>query len=770
MSKLSFRSSFKPAEPKKDEIPAIESKPVEAQINDTKPVLDSIVKTPEPKSFINSKSAETSNYAKPAQRNYSTTHSRPTYNQQNFKSSESRPIKPDYKPFDAKKDTKPNFEKKPFTKFPRTEKSDTVKVETVKSAPKKIFTNNKEKSSKKVFKKKEGENEGKKLKLDVKKKSNFFMTNDEVMKKFKKKARKEKLVRTATIFENITVKDLSHQLSEKSNVILKKLEHLGIGKVDENYALTLDTAEILVTELNHNYIVQRNDLNIDYRIQKIAIQSNQTRPPIVSIVGHVDHGKTSLIDYIQKTSTQEHGDITQSIRCFNVKTKTSEITFIDTPGHSIFSNLRESAIQASDIIVLIISATEGIKEQTIESIRLARGKRIIVAINKIDLLNSEEREYKVQKIQEKLLEYEVNTVIMGGEVICCEISAKKGIGIEDLFENIALIAENINLSYDPNATAYGKILDAQIDKHQGISASIVLLQGQLKLGDYIVTPSTFGKIKILNTKGEKTLKAGNSATIYQFEKSPLSQESFIVVESEREATTINDHYSLNEEDAPTLALSLKELIQKQQLAEEQQKLNLIIKSNSAGTLLSLVNEIQKIKSDTVQINIISKEIGEIKESDIKNAKYFNAEIISFHLKNSNSIKTLAIKEKIEIHEFNVIYHILEYIKDKIDTSKEEEIKKEILSRAKIKAIFEFSKNKIIGGCDILEGIFKRSNLVQILRNNVIIADNLSIKSMRAEKNEVDEGQKGIEIGFLFKDFNDLQKDDILESYKIVKNK
>ena len=590
--------------------------------------------------------------------------------------------------------------------------------------------------------------------------------NTPVYKNILKKNKKpriaiKKIKKCAILFNNISIKNLANQLSEKVSEIIKILKTIiSENKITEEFNLDLETAEILVVELGHEYQIQKNTLNIDLKIQEIQEEilkkATINKSPIVSVVGHVDHGKTSLLDLLSADETKEAGDITQSLRTFSV----NNITFIDTPGHSVFSTMRESAIEASDIVIILISIEDGLKEQTIESIKIAKNKKLVIAINKIDKLNKEQMITKIRQIEESLLQYNIITINMGGYTPVSAISTKNKIGIEDLYQNIHNVAEEVNLLYLKECTAFGVILDSQLNKHQGIGASLILQQGTLKTGDYITTPTTYAKIKATDT----ILEGGKAYTLYKFNDFAISKEPFIQVESEREANKIISYYQ-NKNVIDDEKLSLNELISQKLSLEKNKKLNLIIKSNSWGSLESIVKEINKIQSDDYNINIIIKSIGEITQSEIEKAQYFDAEIITFGIKTNNSTKQIAKKAKIDIREFQIIYHIFDYLNNKI---KENNIviEKDIISQARIKAIFEFSAKKIIAGCDILNGIFSRTNLIQIIRDKEIIGENLKIRSMMMEKNEVNEGRKGQEIGFLIHNFNDFQKGDIIESYKI----
>ncbi len=637
--------------------------------------------------------------------------------------------------------------------------------------PKRVFQNNKIKQTTLKVKKNE--------KSTLQKayvKNNFFSRDDTFKKLKKRKLEKEKTKKHIIIYDKISIKDLAHKLSEKVSDLIKMLKNLiSQDKLTEFHLLDSETAEILVSELGHTYEFQKDIYNIDIKIKNIQLELQdkinlEMRPPIISVVGHVDHGKTSLLDLIQNTATKEHGDITQSVRTFSIQEKknNSTFTFIDTPGHAILSNLRTSSIQASDIIILLISIEDGIKEQTIESIKAAKSKKIIVAINKIDKVNEEEKRNKIRKIEEDLVKYEILTLNMGGDIPVCEISILKKIGIDKLYETILLISEETNLFFSTECQAFGKILDSNLNKHQGISASMVLQQGLLKKGDYIVTPTTYGRVKTIN-KNDQELKAGYAATVYKLDNFAKTNESFITVKSEREAKNIISYYK-EKDKKPEIKteISLEQLLLNKTTEENTKKLNFIIKSDAFGTLDAIEQEILKIKPSNISIDIINKSIGEITNSDLESAKYFKAKIISFNFKNNNLIKQLANKEGITIVEFKIIYHILDYIKEEIESSTDKVIEKEVTAQAKIKAIFSFTAKKVIAGCDILSGIFKKSSLIQVIRNNKMIADNLKIKSMMIEKEEVEEGRKKQEVGFLIHNFDDFQKDDIFESYDIKK--
>jgi len=581
------------------------------------------------------------------------------------------------------------------------------------------------------------------------------------------KLESKKVIHEVNIPNKITIQELSNRMAIQASAIIKHL--LGMKVVATiNHTIDGDTAEYLVKEFGNVPIRDKKpDLNILKTAQKDK-QNLHKRSPIVTVMGHVDHGKTSLLDSFRKTNVVagEHGGITQHIGAYKVETeKGQEITFIDTPGHAAFTEMRARGSKVTDIVILVVAADDGVKPQTIEAIKHAKAAKvpIIVAINKCDLPAA-----NPQKIKNELLQYELISEDLSGDTLFAEVSAITKKNLDKLKENIILQSDLLDLkaSFEGNAT--GVILESRIDKGKGSVSTVLVINGNLKKGNYFVCGNTWGKIRaMINDQGKNIDSAFPSTPveILGINNSASAGDDFIVVDSEDKAKEIYEYRIKDAESKQTpLTLANKESVFND--AAPLEELAIIIKSDVHGSSEALKNAIEKIKHEEVATKIILSSIGVITETDVSLARASNAILIGFNVRPSKEAKKLAETHKITIKFFNIIYEVLDFINSSLSGLLKPDIKEEILGSAEVQAIFKVSKIGKVAGSKVTEGEISNNLNARLIRDGNVLYTG-TIGSIFREKNETKQVAAGVECGITLKDFADFKEKDVIEVYKII---
>ena len=572
----------------------------------------------------------------------------------------------------------------------------------------------------------------------------------------------KQIKRDINLPEVITIRELANRMAEQSSSIIKHLLGMGVT-VTINHTIDADTAEYLVKEFGHNPIREKKAEEIIEKIKEIKSENLKNRPAIVTVMGHVDHGKTSVLDVLREANvvSGEFGGITQHIGAYQINYQNNKITFIDTPGHAAFTEMRARGSKLTDIVVLVVAADDGVKPQTVESIKHAKAAKvpIVVAINKCDLPEADP-----QKIKNQLLEYELIAEDLSGDTLMVEISTKTKKNLDKLVESILLQAELLDLKTDFETSAKGIVLESKIDIGRGPVANIVVTTGTLNKGDYFVSGLKWGKIRaIINDKG-KSIDSAEPATpieIIGINGASKSGDDFIVLPNEKEAKSLCEaRVQESKDDKIPFTFVTQDSAFQSSVSEE---LNIIIKSDVHGSSEAIKNAIDQIKHDEVKPKILLSDIGMVTETDVTLAKASNAVIIAFNVKPSKEAKKRAEKEKISISSFNIIYEVLDFIKGKMGGLLSPDIKEKVIGSAEILEIFKVSKVGKVAGSKVVEGEITQDSSARIIRDGIIIF-NGKIGSIFREKNQTKQVSAGLECGITLKDFVDFQKKDIIEVY------
>ncbi len=571
--------------------------------------------------------------------------------------------------------------------------------------------------------------------------------------------------RDINIPEAITVRELANRMAEQSSNVIKYLFGMGVT-VTINQTLAADTAEFLVKEFGHNPIREEKAEEIIQKIKATRVENLKNRPPIVTVMGHVDHGKTSVLDVLRSANvvSGEFGGITQHIGAYQIESQDNKLTFIDTPGHAAFTEMRARGSKLTDVVVLVVAADDGVKPQTIESIKHAKAANvpIVVAINKCDLPDADP-----QKIKNQLLEHELVAEDLSGDTLMVEISAKTKLNLDKLVESIILQAEILDLKTDYESKATGIVLESKIDVGRGPVATIIVTTGTLKKGDFFVSGLKWGKVRaIINDKGKNIDEASPSTPveILGINGAAKAGDDFIVLESEKEAKTLSENRAEETKDGKNpLTFATQESAFSDKSSEE---LNLIIKSDVHGSSEAIKNAISQIKHDEVKPKIILADIGMVTETDVTLAKASNAVLIAFNVKPSKEAKKLAENEKIKISSYNIIYEVLDYIKQKMSGLLTPDVQETIIGSAQILEIFKVSGAGKVAGSKITEGEITSTSDVRIIRDGAIIYTG-KVGTIFREKNQVKQVSDGQECGITVKDYMDFQKNDTIEAFSVT---
>jgi len=588
--------------------------------------------------------------------------------------------------------------------------------------------------------------------------------------KLKSNAKEENII---LYNSDMTVSDLANILNISVTEIIKKLMNLGI-MMTINSKIDYDAAEIIASEYKKE--LRREETRDETNFEEFEIvdkaEDLQERPAVVTIMGHVDHGKTTLLDTIRKSDvvSGEAGGITQHIGAYQVTYNDKKITFIDTPGHEAFTEMRARGASITDIVIIIVAADDGVMPQTIEAIDHAKAAKvpIIVAINKIDKPNA-----NPDRIMTEMANNGLTPEEWGGDVMFVPISAKTGEGIDNLLERILLIAEMSELKANPNRYALGSVIEAKIDKNVGSVVTLLIQNGTLRLGDPIVVGNSFGKIRTLkNDKGENLVEAlpSTPVSITGLNEVPSAGDRFFCFESEKKAKMIAEERKIK---AKTNSLhtshptSLDEIFSK--INEGVKEINILLKADVKGSEEAVKNSLLKIDVSGVRVNIIRSSVGAITESDIILAGASNAIIIGFNVRPNNKIMEFAKERNVEIRLYNIIYKVVEEIEQAMIGSLDPTYEEKVLGEATVRKIFKFSKIGTIAGSYITSGIIKRDAKARIIRDGIVIYDG-KINSIAREKDQVKEVKQGLECGITIENYNDIKENDIIEAYEIVEVK
>jgi len=597
----------------------------------------------------------------------------------------------------------------------------------------------------------------KRARLKAKKSQDFVKENIE----------SKKIVHEVNIPEKITIQELSNRMAIQASAIIKHL--LGMGVVATiNHTLDADTAEYLVKEFGNIPIREKKpDLNI-LKNQKKDEKNLKLRPPIVTVMGHVDHGKTSLLDSLRKTNVVagEHGGITQHIGAYKIKTENKkEITFIDTPGHAAFTEMRARGSKVTDIVVLVVAADDGVKPQTIEAINHAKAAKvpIIVAINKCDLPAS-----NPQKIKNELLQYELIAEELSGDTLFAEVSAKTKSNLDKLNENIILQSDLLDLKANFEGNANGIILESRIDKGKGPVSTVLVTNGKLEKGDFFVSGNTWGKIRAMISDDGKNAESALPSTpveILGMNNSALAGDDFIVVDSEEKAKEINDYRIEHSRTKKTTQI----LVNKDSAFDNNSRpteFPIIIKCDVHGSSEALKSTIEKIQHAEVTPKIILSNIGVITETDVTLAIASDAIVIGFNVRPNKEAKKMAETHKVEIKFFNIIYEVLDFINNSLSGLLKPDVKEEIVGSAEVQAIFKVSKIGKVAGSKVINGEISNNLNARLIRDGNVLYTG-SINSIYREKNAAKQVSAGLECGITLKDFADFKEKDVIEVYKII---
>ncbi|BDG35183.1 translation initiation factor IF-2 [Saccharococcus caldoxylosilyticus] len=582
-------------------------------------------------------------------------------------------------------------------------------------------------------------------------------------------AKKEKELPKKITFEgSLTVAELAKKLGREPSEIIKKLFMLGV-MATINQDLDKDAIELICSD--YGVEVEEKVVIDETNFESIEIvdapEDLVERPPVVTIMGHVDHGKTTLLDSIRhsKVTEQEAGGITQHIGAYQVTVNGKKITFLDTPGHEAFTTMRARGAQVTDIVVLVVAADDGVMPQTVEAINHAKAANvpIIVAINKIDKPDA-----NPDRVMQELMEYNLVPEEWGGDTIYCKLSAKTGEGIDNLLEMILLVSEMEELKANPNRRATGTVIEAKLDKGRGPVATLLIQAGTLHVGDPIVVGCTYGRVRaMVNDTGRRVKEAGPSTPveITGLHEVPQAGDRFMVFEDEKKARQIAEaraQKQLMEQRSMKARVSLDDLFE-QIKQGEMKELNIIVKADVQGSVEALVAALQKIDVEGVRVKIIHAAVGAITESDILLATTSNAIVIGFNVRPDSNAKRVAESEKVDIRLHRIIYKVIEEIEAAMKGMLDPEYEEKVIGQAEVRQTFKVSKVGTIAGCYVTDGKITRDSKVRLIRQGIVIYEG-EIDSLKRFKDDVKEVMQGYECGLTIKNFNDIKEGDIIEAY------
>lgn len=573
--------------------------------------------------------------------------------------------------------------------------------------------------------------------------------------------------------DNMTVAQLADSLGVPAAQVIKKLMTLGM-MMAINASLDFDTAEIIVSD--YNKTLKKESTMDEVNFEELEITDKEEdlkeRPPVVTIMGHVDHGKTTLLDTIRKTSVAEGeaGGITQAIGAYQIDYKGKKITFIDTPGHAAFTEMRARGAKVTDIVIIIVAADDGVMPQTKEAIDHAKAAKvpIIVAVNKIDKPDA-----NVERVLTEMSNNGIQPEAWGGDVMFVNISAKTGEGIDDLLERILLISEIEQLKANPDRYATGTVIESKIDKSSGVITNLLIENGTLRLGDPIVVGTISGRVRTLkNDRGENLVKASPSmpVSITGLSESPSAGDKFMAFENEKKAKKVAEERKIiakEKENKPKSKISLDDLFNRKEAGEKE--INIILKADVKGSEEAVKNSLLKLDVEGIKINVIRSGIGNITESDVILAEASDAIIIGFNIRPEHKIVEIAKDKGIDIRLYDIIYKVVEEMEAALKGKLEPEYKEEVTGTAEVRKLFKFSKVGTIAGSYVTSGVIKRGSKVRVIRDGIVVNDSI-IASLAREKDQAKEVKQGLECGITIENFNDIKENDILETYELIEIK
>jgi translation initiation factor IF-2 len=579
-----------------------------------------------------------------------------------------------------------------------------------------------------------------------------------------------KIVRDVVVPETITVQELANRMAERGADVIKALMKMGV-MATINQVIDADTAELVVTEFGHRLKrVAESDIEIGLGGEADEESHLAPRPPVVTVMGHVDHGKTSLLDALRGTdvASGEAGGITQHIGAYQVRLPSGQrITFIDTPGHQAFTAMRARGATITDIVVLVVAADDGIKEQTVEAIRHAKAAQVpmIVAINKMDKPDA-----KPERVRQELLQHEIVVEQMGGDVLDVEVSALKKTGLDKLEEAILLQAEILDLRANPDRPAEGSIIEAKLERGRGSVATVLIKRGTLKTGDIFVAGSEWGRVRaLIDDRGNTISAAGPSmpVEVLGLNGTPLAGDDFVVAENEAKARDIADYRQRRrrEQQAAAGARGTLEQMFSQIAAGVAKELAVVVKSDVQGSLEAITGSLEKLSTKEVAMRVLHAAVGGINESDVILAKASNAVIIGFNVRANPQARDLARRDNVEIRYYSIIYDVIDDMKAALSGLLAPSLRERFLGNAAIREVFTISKVGKVAGCMVTEGTVKRGAKVRLLRDNVVIHDG-SLKTLKRFKDEVREVREGFECGMAFENYQDIQVGDVIECFEL----
>jgi translation initiation factor IF-2 len=566
------------------------------------------------------------------------------------------------------------------------------------------------------------------------------------------------------------VSELANRMAERVSDVVKALMNNGI-MATQNQTIDADTAELIIEEFGHK-VVRVSDADVEDVIHQVADDPKNlvSRPPIITIMGHVDHGKTSLLDAIRnaKVVAGEAGGITQHIGAYQVTTDSGAVlTFLDTPGHAAFTSMRSRGAQVTDIVVLVVAADDAVMPQTIEAINHAKAAKVpmIVAINKIDKPSA-----NPDKVRTDLLQHEVVVEKMSGDVQDVEVSAMTGQGLDSLLEAIALQSEILELKANPNRAAQGAVIEAQLDIGRGPVATVLIQNGTLRQGDIFVVGEQYGKVRaLINDKGERVPEAGPAVPVevLGLNGTPEAGDVLNVVDTESQAREIAEYREKAAKEkraAAGAATTLEQLMANAKQNENVSELPIVVKADVQGSAEAIVQAMEKIGNDEVRVRVLHSGVGAITESDIGLAEASGAPVFGFNVRANATARASANQKGVEIRYYSVIYDLVDDVKAAASGLLSAEIREKFIGYAKIKEVFKVSNVGKIAGCLVTEGVARRSAGVRLLRDNVVIHEG-TLKTLKRFKDEVPEVQSGQECGMAFENYEDIRPDDVIEIFE-----
>lgn len=582
-----------------------------------------------------------------------------------------------------------------------------------------------------------------------------------------------KIVREVILPETITVQELSNRMAERSADVIKTLMKMGM-LVTLNQVLDADTSELVIGEFGHKVKrVKETDSFIAETLAQDSAEQLKIRPPVVTIMGHVDHGKTSLLDALRSTdiASGEAGGITQHIGAYQVTRPSGQkITFIDTPGHAAFSEMRARGANVTDLVVLVVAADDGIMQQTVEAINHAKAANvpIIVAVNKIDKPQADPA-----RVRQELLNHGLVVEELGGDVLAVDVSAKAKLNLDKLEEAILLQAEVLDLKANPNRLASGAVVEARLERGRGSVATFLVQRGTLRVGDILVAGNEWGRVRaLLDHYGHSLTAAGPSTPVevVGLQGTPMAGNQFVVVESENKAREISEHRQRKSRELQAATAlgkrgNVEQMLSKKIGDSELRELAIVLKSDVQGSLEALVNSLNKLNTSEVGVRILHAGVGGINESDVTLARASQAIIIGFNVRANPLAREIARRDSVDIRYYSIIYNVIDDIKAILGGLLAPTFREKFLGYAEIRDVFTISDSGKIAGCMVTEGLVKRGAKVRLLRDNVVIYQG-SLQSLRRFKDEVKEVKEGYECGMAFDNYQDIAKLDIVECYEM----